>query len=149
MSERFDVVVIGSGAGGGTLAHTLAATGARILIVERGDFIPQEDENWSPHANPRKASGNIYHLYWLYSVERAMDLVGHQKIGTHLWYSEMGQFLINRQLEDGAWDTHSGLDPRKVLDTSFALLFLKKATQGQIPFPSVTGGTDEPPVDNR
>ena len=50
MTERFDIVIIGSGVGGGTVAHTLAATGARILIVERGDFIPQEDENWSPHA---------------------------------------------------------------------------------------------------
>ena len=50
MTERFDIVIIGSGVGGGTLAHTLADTGARILIVERGDFIPQEDENWSPHA---------------------------------------------------------------------------------------------------
>ena len=50
MTERFDIVIIGSGVGGGTLAHTLADTGARILIVERGDFIPQEDENWSPQA---------------------------------------------------------------------------------------------------
>ena len=48
MTERFDVVIIGSGTGGGTVAHTLADTGARILIVERGDFIPQEPENWDP-----------------------------------------------------------------------------------------------------
>ena len=50
MTERFDIVIIGSGVGGGTLAYALAATGARILIVERGDFVPQEDENWSPEA---------------------------------------------------------------------------------------------------
>jgi len=49
-THRFDIVIIGSGAGGGTIAHALAPTGARILIVERGDFIPQEDENWSPEA---------------------------------------------------------------------------------------------------
>ena len=48
MTERFDIVIIGSGAGGGTMAHALAPTGARILIVERGDFIPQEAENWNP-----------------------------------------------------------------------------------------------------
>jgi choline dehydrogenase-like flavoprotein len=47
VSERFDVVVIGSGAGGGTLVSALSPSGARILLVERGDFIPQEDENWS------------------------------------------------------------------------------------------------------
>ena len=46
----FDIVIIGSGAGGGTIARELAPTGAQILIVERGDFIPQEDQNWNPTA---------------------------------------------------------------------------------------------------
>ena len=46
--NTFDIVIIGSGAGGGTIARELAGTGARILIVERGDFIPQEDHNWNP-----------------------------------------------------------------------------------------------------
>ncbi len=48
--ERYDVIIIGSGAGGGTMAHALADTGARILILERGDFVPQELENWDPAA---------------------------------------------------------------------------------------------------
>jgi choline dehydrogenase-like flavoprotein len=47
---RFDVVIIGTGAGGGTMLHALAGTGARILIVERGGFVPQEDANWDPAA---------------------------------------------------------------------------------------------------
>ena len=50
MTEHYDIVIIGSGAGGGTIAHALAPTGARILILERGDFVPQEDENWSAAA---------------------------------------------------------------------------------------------------
>jgi choline dehydrogenase-like flavoprotein len=50
VSEQFDVVIIGSGAGGGTVAHALSHTSARILIVERGKFIPQEDDNWDPGA---------------------------------------------------------------------------------------------------
>jgi choline dehydrogenase-like flavoprotein len=49
-TQRFDVVVIGSGTGGGTLAHALAETEARILVLERGDFVPQERHNWSPLA---------------------------------------------------------------------------------------------------
>jgi choline dehydrogenase-like flavoprotein len=49
-NQRYDVIIIGSGAGGGTMAHALAATEARILVLERGDFVPQEDENWSPEA---------------------------------------------------------------------------------------------------
>src|SRR5436190_12173249 len=46
--HTFDIIIIGSGAGGGTIARELAATGAKILIVERGDFVPQEDHNWNP-----------------------------------------------------------------------------------------------------
>jgi len=49
-TEAYDLVVIGSGAGGGTLAHALAGTSARVLVVERGDFIPQEPENRDPVA---------------------------------------------------------------------------------------------------
>ena len=50
MIETYDIVIIGSGAGGGTMAHALSDTPARILILERGDFVPQEDENWNPEA---------------------------------------------------------------------------------------------------
>jgi choline dehydrogenase-like flavoprotein len=48
--ERYDVVIIGTGAGGGTLAWKLAPTGKRILLLERGDFVPRERENWDPRA---------------------------------------------------------------------------------------------------
>ncbi len=47
---HYDFIIIGSGAGGGTLAYTLAPTGANILIIERGDYLPREKENWDPHA---------------------------------------------------------------------------------------------------
>ena len=50
MTDAYDIVIIGTGAGGGTIAHALAPSGARMLVVERGDFIPQEDENWSAEA---------------------------------------------------------------------------------------------------
>jgi choline dehydrogenase-like flavoprotein len=50
VTERFDIIIIGSGAGGGTVAHALAGSSARILVLERGDFIPQEAENWDPEA---------------------------------------------------------------------------------------------------
>ena len=50
MTEHYDIVIIGSGAGGGTMAYALSTTAARILVLERGDFVPQEAENWSPQA---------------------------------------------------------------------------------------------------
>ncbi|HEY9661017.1 MAG TPA: GMC family oxidoreductase, partial [Allocoleopsis sp.] len=45
--SHYDVIIIGTGAGGGTLAHHLAPSGKRILILERGTFLPREKENWS------------------------------------------------------------------------------------------------------
>src|SRR5258706_4924651 len=47
---HFDVVIIGSGAGGGTVAQRLAASGKTILILERGEQLPREAENWSSRA---------------------------------------------------------------------------------------------------
>ncbi len=49
-SEAYDVIIIGSGAGGGTLVRKLAPTGKRILLLERGDYVPRELENWSTKA---------------------------------------------------------------------------------------------------
>ena len=46
----YDYLIIGSGAGGGTIAHRLAPTGKKILIIERGGFLPREKENWDPAA---------------------------------------------------------------------------------------------------
>jgi choline dehydrogenase-like flavoprotein len=37
VAENYDVIIVGSGAGGGTLAHTLAPSGKRILLLERGN----------------------------------------------------------------------------------------------------------------
>src|SRR3954463_16436656 len=41
-----EVIVIGTGAGGGTLAHRLASTGKRVVMLERGDYLPRERDNW-------------------------------------------------------------------------------------------------------
>ena len=46
MAQTYDVIIIGSGAGGGTLARHLAPSGKRILILERGGWLPRELENW-------------------------------------------------------------------------------------------------------
>lgn len=49
-SEHYDVVIIGSGPGGATLAWRLAPSGKRILLLERGDYLPRERENWDSQA---------------------------------------------------------------------------------------------------
>jgi choline dehydrogenase-like flavoprotein len=61
---HYDVIIIGSGAGGGTLAHRLAPTGARILILERGGFVPRERDNWSSRAvnvDGKYHTGEVWH----------------------------------------------------------------------------------------
>ena len=49
-TNRWDVIIIGSGAGGGTLAYALAPTGKRILLIERGDYVRREKANWDSRA---------------------------------------------------------------------------------------------------
>jgi choline dehydrogenase-like flavoprotein len=48
--QSYDVIIIGTGAGGGTLARKLAPSGKRILLLERGQYVPREPENWSTRA---------------------------------------------------------------------------------------------------
>ena len=50
MDKRFDIIIVGSGAGGGTLARQLAPSGKSILILERGDWLKREAKNWDVSA---------------------------------------------------------------------------------------------------
>lgn len=51
MTSHYDIIIIGTGAGGGTLAHHLASrSNKKILILERGGYLPREKENWSSRA---------------------------------------------------------------------------------------------------
>ena len=51
--DAYDVMIIGSGAGGGTLAHRLAPSGKRILLLERGGYLPRERDNWDRGGVPQ------------------------------------------------------------------------------------------------
>ena len=50
MNTHYDLIIVGSGAGGGTLARHLAPPGKSILILERGDWLTREEQNWDPTA---------------------------------------------------------------------------------------------------
>ncbi len=49
-SPHYDVIIIGTGAGGGTLAYKLAPSGKKILLIERGGYLPREKDNWNSRA---------------------------------------------------------------------------------------------------
>ena len=49
-NNQYDIIIVGTGAGGGTLAQKLAPSGKRILILERGGYVAREKDNWSPQA---------------------------------------------------------------------------------------------------
>ena len=64
MATQYDVIIIGSGAGGGTLARHLAPSGKRILLLERGDWLKREPENWIAEevfVKNRYVSPDIWH----------------------------------------------------------------------------------------
>jgi len=50
LKDAYDVVIIGSGPGGGTLTHALSSTGKSVLLLEQGSFLPQEPDNWNSQA---------------------------------------------------------------------------------------------------
>lgn len=50
MATHYDFIIVGTGMGGGTLAYALRESGANILLIERGDFLPQEPQNWQVQA---------------------------------------------------------------------------------------------------
>ncbi|ODS52663.1 MAG: hypothetical protein ABS36_16595 [Acidobacteria bacterium SCN 69-37] len=110
----YDIVIIGSGAGGGTMAHALADTGARILVVERGAAVPQEPENWSPQA--------VWNDLRYRTTERWLDDTGeafiptmHYNVGgnTKFW----GAVLYRLRREDfGALELADGVSPAWPID---------------------------------
>jgi len=106
-------------------------------------------QNFSASSNPGAPGGRM--INYLYSTERAMDLVGADRLGEHTWYVEMVQALLPLQEERGSWDTKDVQVGERgpVVDTAYALLFLRRAAQGGVPMPIVTGGDDDGPVDNR
>ena len=112
--HRYDVVIIGSGAGGGTLAYALADSPARILILERGDFVPQEDENWSPEAVWKQRRYQTKER-WLDARGREFRPYTHYNVGgnTKFW----GSVLYRLRREDfQALEHMEGLSPAWPID---------------------------------
>ncbi len=114
MIDTYDILIIGTGAGGGTIAHALATSGARILLVERGDFVPQEDENWSPEAVWKDLRYRT-HESWLDEDGREFRPYTHYNVGgnTKFW----GSVLYRLRREDFQELQHAdGVSPAWPID---------------------------------
>ncbi len=114
MTEHYDIVIIGTGAGGGTMARALSATDARILVVERGDFVPQEDENWSPDAVWRRLRYQTAER-WIDDRGREFRPYTHYNVGgnTKFW----GSVLYRLRREDFQAVQHpDGVSPAWPID---------------------------------
>lgn len=108
-NQDYDVIIIGTGAGGGTLAHRLAPSGARVLLLERGDYVPREKENWDSHA---VVVENRYHISepWLDRDGREFHAGTHYFVGGNTKF--YGAALIRLRREDfGEVRHHGGVSP--------------------------------------
>jgi choline dehydrogenase-like flavoprotein len=109
LTERFDIIIIGSGAGGGTIGHALAPSSARILVIERGDFVPQEEENWNPEAVWKHLRYRVRER-WLDRQGREFQPYTHYCVGgnTKFW----GSVLYRLRREDFQATQHAdGVSP--------------------------------------
>jgi choline dehydrogenase-like flavoprotein len=114
VTEHYDVIIIGTGAGGGTLAQALSSTDARILILERGDFVPQEEENWNPEAVWKKLRYQTDER-WLDERGREFRPYTHYNVGgnTKFW----GSVLYRLRREDfQATEHRDGVSPAWPID---------------------------------
>jgi choline dehydrogenase-like flavoprotein len=127
VNEPFDIIIIGSGAGGGTMAFALAGTGARILILERGDFVPQEDENWSAEAVWKELRYRTRE-HWLDEQGREFQPYTHYNVGgnTKFW----GSVLYRLRREDFEEMLHAdGVSPAWPIDYEALAPYYDRAEQ--------------------
>ena len=109
MSNRYDVIVIGTGAGGGTLVHALAPTGKRILVLERGDFVPRERENWDSRAVNVEARYNTKEL-WHDGDGKPLHPHTNYFVGGNTKFYGAALFRLRRE-DFGALRHHGGISP--------------------------------------
>jgi len=108
-AAHYDVVIIGSGAGGGTLAHALAPSGLRVLILERGGFVPREKANWSSRAVNVEAR---YHTKESWRTADGHPLHPHTNyyVGGNTKFYGAALFRM-READFGALTHHGGVSP--------------------------------------
>jgi choline dehydrogenase-like flavoprotein len=152
-AQHFDVIIIGTGAGGGTLAYALASSGKRILLLERGGYVPREKDNWNPRAVNVDAK---YHTKEVWHDRGGKPLHPHTNYyvgGNTKFY---GAALFRLRKEDfGELKHHGGISPAWPISyeeiepyyTKAEQLYLVHGQRGEDPTePPTSGPYPHPPV---
>jgi choline dehydrogenase-like flavoprotein len=107
--SHYDVIIIGTGAGGGTLAYHLAPSGKRILLLERGDYVRREKANWSSHAVNVEAK---YHTKEVWRDSEGEPLHPHTNyyVGGNTKFYGAALFRLRRE-DFGEIAHHGGVSP--------------------------------------
>jgi len=107
--RHYDVIIIGTGAGGGTLVHRLAPSGKRILLLERGDYVPREKDNWDTRAVVTEGKYHIKEA-WHDRDGREFHAGTHYAVGGNTKF--YGAALLRMRREDfGDVRHHGGVSP--------------------------------------
>src|SRR2546425_269574 len=107
--QHFDVIVIGGGAGGWTLAHRLAPSGKRILLLERGDYVPREKDNWSTKAVNLEGKYNTKEV-WRDAEGRELHPHTNYWVGGNTKFYGAALFRLREQ-DFGEIRHHGGVSP--------------------------------------
>jgi choline dehydrogenase-like flavoprotein len=105
----YDVIIIGTGAGGGTLAHRLASSGKRVLLLERGAYVPREPDNWNTYAVNVKGKYNAKETW---RDRKGHDLHPHTNyyVGGNTKFYGAALFRLREQ-DFGELVHHGGVSP--------------------------------------
>ena len=106
---HYDVIIIGSGAGGGTLAYHLAPSGKKILILERGDYVPREKDNWDSRAVNVNAKYHAREI-WRDRDGKALHPHTNYNVGGNTKFYGAALFRL-RERDFEAVAHHGGLSP--------------------------------------
>ena len=109
MSEHYDVIIIGSGAGGGTLAWKLAPSGKKILLLERGGFVPREKENWNSRLVNLEGRYNTREI-WRDSAGHELHPHTNYFVGGNTKFYGAALFRL-READFGEIRHHGGISP--------------------------------------
>ncbi|MFE2140693.1 GMC oxidoreductase, partial [Streptomyces sp. NPDC059456] len=153
--QHYDVIIIGTGAGGGTLAHRLAPSGKRVLILERGDYLPRERDNWDSTAVFVKGKYRAPEFWYDKHGDAFPPEVNYYVGGNTKFY---GAALFRLRPEDfGELRHHDGISPAWPIDyddlepyyTQAEQLYLVHGRHGEDPTEGPASGQyPHPPVEH-